>query len=331
MRELATFPSADRARVLADHLLTLKIDTQLEQQPEGWTVWVRNEDHVPLARQELEVFQRDPDDPRFTSASGVANSLRKQKAEADKAFHRRQERFHARMGRAGTAGNYTLALIVLSVLVLIVKDGTRYSRWLVQALSIAPYEYVLVFDPSAGEQGVKVELRCPEGLQPILHGQVWRLVTPMFIHITIWHLFFNMWWLYVLGGAIEWRRGRYRYLALILSLSVASNLAQYFLGNLGEGESLASLPRSPNFGGMSGVVYGLLGYVWMKTRFQPEMGLRIDNTNIILMMVWLFLCMTPASHILIGSRVANVAHVAGLLMGMLIGYAPILWQSLRTE
>jgi len=331
MRQLTTLPNADTARTLADYLLTLKIDTQLEQQPEGWAIWIRDEDHVPRARQELEEFQRDPSDPRYKGAGTTAALLRKQRVQEENAYHRRQQRFYARMGRAGAAGRVTLTLIVVSVVVFVLKDGFSFGRSLTQTLSIAPYKYELVgFDRRAGEEGFQWELRSP-GLEPLLHGEIWRLVTPIFLHFTIWHIVFNMWWLYVLGGAIEWRRGQVRYLTMVLALAVLSNLAQYFLGRIGFGGPLASLPRAPNFGGMSGVVYGLFGYVWMKERFQPELGLRIGRTNILIMMGWFFLCMTPMIHSIIGSGVANVAHAAGLLAGMLIGYAPTVWRSARSE
>jgi GlpG protein len=327
MRQLTTFPSADSARALADYLLTLKIDTQVEQQPDGWAIWIRDEDHLPRARQELEEFQRNPDDPRYKGAGSTAAVLRKQKVQEEKAYHRRQQRFYARMRRAGAAGGVTLTLIAISVIVTVLIDGFKSGPSLQQALSIAPYKYVLVsFDPSAGMEGIRLEIKS-QGLEPILHGEVWRLVTPIFPHIGIWHLLFNMWALYILGGAIERRRGRGRYLALVLVLAVLSNLAQYFLGKIGSGVPLASLPRSPNFGGMSGVIYGLFGYIWMKTRFQPEMGLLIDNRNIIILTGWLFLCMTPLIRYLIPQGVANVAHVAGLIAGMLIGYIPILWKT----
>ncbi len=323
MRQLTTLPSADAARSLADYLLTLKIDTQLEQQPEGWAVWVRDEDHLPRARQELEQFHRNPSDPRYQGASSTAALLRKQKLQEEKAYHRRQKRFYARMGRAGAAGGITLALIVVSVIVFFLKDGSRYGRSLLQALSIAPYEYrLVVYDPSAGAQGVSVEVITKEGLGPVLHGEVWRLVTPIFIHSNSWHILFNMWALYVLGGAIERRRGHIRYLILVLVLAVMSNLGQYFLGKIGSGVPLDSLPRSPNFGGMSGVVYGLFGYIWMKARFQPEMGLFIDSTNIVILMAWFFLCMTGWL-----GPIANVAHAVGLLAGMMIGYIPTLWRT----
>lgn len=334
MRQLATLTDADAARALADYLLTLKIDTQLDKQPDGWAIWVRDEDHLLRARQELQEYQRHPDDPRYQAAGSTADALRRQRLREEKAYQRRQKRIYARMDRAGTAGSCTLALIVISALVLVVKDGTSYGRLLVRELSIAPFEYVLVSarnvpDDFLDEDSFVWKLRSP-GLEPILHGEVWRLVTPIFLHFGIWHLVFNMWWLYVLGGAIEWRRGQVRYLSMVVVLAVVSNLAQYFLGQLGATESIASLPRSPNFGGMSGVVYGLFGYVWMKGRFQPEMGLGIDRANIVIMIGWLLLCMTPFSTALVGGRVANVAHVAGLLAGMLIGYVPIVWQANRS-
>lgn len=320
MRQLTTLPSGDAARALADYLLTLKIDTQLQNQPDGWAIWVRDEDHLPRARQELEEFQRNPSDPRYKSAGSTAAMLRKQKLQEEKAYHRRQERFSARISRAGNAGGVTLSLIAICVVVFLLKDGTGFGRSLVQALSIAPYRYVLVsFDPSADEEGVRLQMISP-GLEPVLHGEIWRLVTPIFLHFSILHLLFDMWALYVLGGAIERRRMRTIYLALVLVLAVLSNLGQYFLGNIDSGLPLASLPRSPNFGGMSGVAYGLLGYIWMKARFQPEMGLFIDPVNITIMMAFFFLCMTGWA-----GPIANVAHAAGLLAGMLIGYVPIVW------
>lgn len=330
MRQLATMPSADTARALADYLLTLKIDTQLEKQPDGWAIWIRDEDHVPRARQELEEFQRNPADPRYKGAGSAAATLRKQKQQEDKAYHRRQKRFYARMGRAGAASGVTFTLIALSVLVTVLIDGFDFGPSLEQMLSIAPYPEVelVSYDPFARtpEEAFQLEVKSP-GLGPILHGEVWRLVTPIFIHFGIWHLLFNMCWLYILGGAIERRRGRVRYLALLLATAVLSNLAEYFLGKIGSGLPLASLPRETTFGGMSGVVYGLFGYVWMKARFQPELGLYIDHRNIIIMMGWFFLCMTPLIRTFIPQGVANVAHAAGLLAGMLIGYVPTMWRT----
>ena len=66
------------------------------------------------------------------------------------------------------------------------------------------------------------------GFDPILHGEVWRLVTPIFMHGSLLHIFFNMWWLGDLGTMIEVRRGTLRLAGLVLIAAVVSNVGQHF-------------------------------------------------------------------------------------------------------
>ena len=313
MRQLATLPSADTARTLADYLLTLKIDTRLEQQPEGWAVWVCDEDHLPRARQELEEFTRNPSDPRYSTAPQVADSLRQRKHQEERDYQRRQERFHRRMSGPIASQRWTVGLIVVCVLVSLLSSGGHDWK-IVSALSISPYRPV-------GENLIEWP-----GLTPIRQGQVWRLVTPIFLHFGIWHLFFDMYMLYFLGGAIEQRRGPLRYLLLVLVLAVISNLVQYYFGHPVMDGSELKWNYMPNFGGMSGVVYGLFGYIWMKARFQPELGLHIHPNTVIFLIAWFFLSMTGW----VGG-IANGCHIGGLLSGMFIGYAPTVWRSARSE
>lgn len=319
MRQLATFPDADAARALADYLLTLKIDTQLEQQSDGWAIWIRDEDHIPRARQELEEFQRNPSDSRYTAAAQTANILRQRKRKEEAAYFRRQERFQRRMSGPIASQRWTVGLIVACALVSLVSNGGNDLK-VVEVLSIAPYRFV--------EGGI---LPAAGGLKPTLQGQLWRLVTPIFLHFGIWHLLFNMYMLYYLGGAIERRRGPFRYVSLVLVIAVVSNLVQYYFGHPVLVGSELKFIHLPFFGGMSGVDYGLFGYIWMKARFQPQLGLHIDPSTVVFMVVFLVLCMTPFAHFIIGSGVANGAHVGGLLAGMLIGYIPTVWRAARSE
>jgi GlpG protein len=67
---------------------------------------------------------------------------------------------------------------------------------------------------------------------------------------------------------------------------------------------------------MSGVVYALFGYVWMKGLYEPEQGMILHPSTVQFMLLFLVLCMTG----LMGS-VANAAHVVGLVTGMLLGLA----------
>src|SRR5262249_19616206 len=117
MRQLATLPDEHAARALADYLLTLAIDTQLNQEPEGWVVWVRDEDRLPQARAELAEFTRNPSESRFTNAARAAEALRMQQERDDAAYQRRQINLRDRWGGRAGRPALTYTLIVVSVAV----------------------------------------------------------------------------------------------------------------------------------------------------------------------------------------------------------------------
>ena len=142
-------------------------------------------------------------------------------------------------------------------------------------------------------------------LPEIFSGQYWRLVTPVFLHFSIFHIVFNMLWIWELGRLIEWRQGMVILGALTLALSVVSNLAQYFVSG-------------PLFGGMSGVIYGYFGYVWIQSLTNPGFGIRLNPVIIKLMLGWFLICWSGILEQLFGLSVANTAHTAGLLSGMAI-------------
>ncbi len=124
-----------------------------------------------------------------------------------------------------------------------------------------------------------------------------------------------------LGGAVESARGSLRFILLVLLLAAASNTAEYFLNWSFAEQPWFSFRQNPSFGGMSGVLYGLFGYAWMKSRFEPEAGLHMPPDTVVIMLGWFVLCLFG----FVGA-IANVAHGVGLLVGVLIGYAPRLWR-----
>ncbi|MGH8483257.1 MAG: rhomboid family intramembrane serine protease, partial [Pseudomonas sp.] len=96
-------------------------------------------------------------------------------------------------------------------------------------------------------------------------GQWWRLFTPMLVHFGILHLAMNALWYWELGRRIELRQGSWSMLSLTLLFSLVSNTAQYLFG----GPSL--------FGGLSGVLYGLLGHCWIFQLLAPNPAYRLPR------------------------------------------------------
>ena len=156
------------------------------------------------------------------------------------------------------------------------------------------------FDPEFGWRD--------DGLAPIMAGQVWRLVTPIFLHFGILHILFNTWAISLEGTLIETRRGTLRLAVIVLVSAVLSNLGQYLYMDRADPEGLHV------FGGLSGVGYALFGYLWMKGQYEPEQGMILHPNTITTMLFWLVLCMTG----LVGP-IANAAHVVGLLVGVAFG------------
>ncbi len=73
------------------------------------------------------------------------------------------------------------------------------------------------------------------------------------------------------------------------------------------------------FGGLSGVVYGLLGFFWMKSEFDPSFGFRMPLSVVIWAIAWFFLGVSNLDDKLLGFSMANWAHGAGFVCGILIG------------
>lgn len=137
-------------------------------------------------------------------------------------------------------------------------------------------------------------------------GQVWRILSPDFLHFSYGHLIFNMLMFWSFGGQVESREGSGRFLLLVVVASLVSNTLQY-------------LETGPVFGGMSGVVYSLFGYVWWRTR-QRVPGFVMPQSLMIFVIVWMLIGYTPLTEMLGIGKMANTAHLTGLLSGLLLAF-----------
>ncbi|PZP25594.1 rhomboid family intramembrane serine protease [Pseudomonas kuykendallii] len=138
-------------------------------------------------------------------------------------------------------------------------------------------------------------------------GEWWRLVTPMLLHFGFLHLAMNALWYWELGGRIEARQGASMLLALTLLFSLTSNVGQYLFG----GPAL--------FGGLSGVLYGLLGHCWIFQRLAPNPAYQLPRGVLGMMLIWLLVCLSGVIGALGFGSIANAAHVTGLLAGCATG------------
>ena len=138
-------------------------------------------------------------------------------------------------------------------------------------------------------------------------GQWWRLVSPMFIHFGVLHLAMNSLWYWELGRRVEFRHGGFTLLSLSLLFGLLSNLAQFWFG----GPSL--------FGGLSGVLYGLLGYCWIFQLLAPTPAYQLPRGVLAMMLIWLLVCLSGVIDTLGFGSIANAAHVGGLVAGCAAG------------
>jgi GlpG protein len=308
MRRLSSCTDPAFAERVTRYLAERGIATEVRTEPDvGTAVWVLDEDRLAAARKHLKDLDAAPmaEQAQINESKQVVTRTTEQ------------------VGRPPVAPGspwrrlpVTLGLIAASLAVGAMTKLQEEPTEAGSVFSIAPY---------LGSDGEPWQPK--DGLAAVRSGQVWRLVTPIFIHFGPAHLLFNMLWLWTLGGAIELRLGSVLLLLVVLTVAIASNLAEYWLNfgfDLGLKKGVVAdigVKPSPWFGGMSGVVFGLFGLIWMRARLVPGSGLAMPRDMVVWMLMWLLVCTTG----LIGP-VANVAHGVGLLTGMAAGAAPRLWR-----
>ena len=137
-----------------------------------------------------------------------------------------------------------------------------------------------------------------------LSGQYWRLITSMFLHFGIIHIFGNMWCLWSLGRLAE---------KMVGSLSL---VGIYLM--TGVGASLLSLSWNPMrvSAGASGAIFGIAGAL-ITVLYFGKLGLQPESVRKLLGYVVRFAFL----NLLFGlqGHIDNMAHLGGLVSGLLIG------------
>ncbi|MDA7563066.1 rhomboid family intramembrane serine protease [Gammaproteobacteria bacterium] len=141
----------------------------------------------------------------------------------------------------------------------------------------------------------------------LINNEWWRLITPTFLHFSITHLVFNCLWIYILGQRIEKLDGLSAFLFIFILTGILSNAGQFFW------------TQQYLFGGLSGSVYGLLGYCFIIELDGRHGRYGLPEALYLFMFIWLLVGFTGVLSFFGFGNVANTAHLIGMIAGFIIG------------
>jgi len=269
---LISFKQAEFAYTFIDYMTTKDIILRMELDQEGnnQLFFDDNDDEkLAVVKQELEQYIQNPYDKRYLDATW-------------------QKTNSGLLKLAPKKSNSTLLnLAPVGLITLIIT-----------IVCVALYILLFIFGPTQ----ILTYLGYPLSGQ---YAQLWRYITPIFIHFSLLHIVFNLMWWWYLGGMIEHLKGRFKLLEIVVISGLLSNYAQ-------------SSISGPDFGGLSGVVYALMGYVWLHSEVRPSLDLRFERAMITIVIIWLL-----AGYTGILGPIANTAHLVGFIVGLLLAVKDI--------
>ncbi|GKW25724.1 rhomboid protease GlpG [Pectobacterium carotovorum subsp. carotovorum] len=254
------------AQAFVDYMRTQQIHLEMRPQGHEAELWLDDETQLRSVQEALEIFLRDPTNPRYLAASWQTGSM-------DSGIQYQRYSFLQTLKQK--AGPLTLSVMVVTIAVFIL-------------MQISGYESVMAWlaFPAEGQQ-----------------AQLWRWFSHALLHFSLLHILFNLMWWWYLGGPVEKVLGTGKLLVITLVSALVSGWAQsWFSGTY--------------FGGLSGVVYALMGYVWLRGEREPDGYLAMPRSLIAFALLWL----VAGYFDILGMSIANAAHVAGLIVGLLMAF-----------
>lgn len=172
--------------------------------------------------------------------------------------------------------------------------------WFIIIISCIPY-FILRNHGLDAISGWFMPVTLPELFQPF---SLWKIWTPTFVHYTMLHLVTNLylWWLF--ASKIE-MVSRTQLIVVFFISAIVANLSQWWV--VGE-----------KFGGLSGVMYATLGYLWVLKQYTGNKQYDFDS-----ILGWLLILAIPVAATGVFGKFANYAHLGGLLCGALLAIAYI--------
>lgn len=316
MRQIGLLDSAQEANRFTAYLIVERIRAMVEQEGEKFAVWIREENDLARAKSEFSAFIANPTDARYQNKEREAEAILR--ADRDRLVNGKKNIVEVKQQSKplilSRRAPLCLTLLAISIGVTLLhfseseKMGNpKNPMWRIFFSDFAGFEAFA--NPSSSP-----EQRIQAAFSAIARGEVWRLVTPIFIHMDWVHLIFNVWGLMILGSRLETRFGAWRLGLWMLAIAIFSNIAQ-------------ALADQPLFGGLSGVLYGVFGIAVAYSRASGERSTLVTREESIIYLVWFVMCIVLSSEQWrdamgegAAMNIANVAHGAGLFFGLAIGY-----------
>ena len=167
--------------------------------------------------------------------------------------------------------------------------------------------YFLFLEIVGSSEDTKIMIQYGAVFLPEVLGkkEYWRLLTAMFMHFGIQHISNNMLILFVLGDNLERALGKVKYIVFYLTCGIGANVISFWLNLMREDYAVSA--------GASGAIFGVIGGLVYAVAVNRG---RLEDLSTRQMMI---LAGFSLYHGFTSSGVNNTAHVAGLLLGILMG------------
>lgn len=283
MHQLVRFHAAKPAYILMDYLLQKRIECIVTQDLESGTYWVEIKFDYDLknAQAIVDEFIAHPSHPKYQAASWTSTQPVTKSIDCSaksRSSVTEHPFFKSNIAREARANWVTSSILVFNALIF-----ALYSVFPPINLWVGSYFFIVPLN----------ELQATH--------EWWRILTPVFLHFSGMHIVFNLLWWWILGSMLEKSLGKIVLLLIFITTAASSNITQL-------------LATGPNFGGMSGVVYGLLGFVWIIGYLRPSWGISLQPAMIGFMLIWLIIGFADVLFV----SMANEAHLSGLIIGCLV-------------
>jgi GlpG protein len=350
MRRIGTLDTSDQARKLLGYLQSESVDAMIDLVDDSlnrdseagdsknrdlknagpWNLWVRDEVDVDEAKLAYQAFLESPDSSKFDVPLADLPSRKNSEVARARQAQSRQEKDRVRSARRRAASRDLNQLdmpvgdvarqqsfpVVIGIIIIsaIMSLSTNFSTPRANRAGTDTLEQKIYRVTSFVDRDL-YQSEGGDSFASVRKGELWRFVTPMFLHGDEFHLVFNMLWIFFLGSVIEKLHGSL-FFAVLVTLTQLGGMALQ-VGLPAEDWVPQSLHGSPFVVGASGAVYGLFGFLLARPWINRDYPINLVPINVGLMFVMLF-----AGILEFVPNVANGAHLGGLIVGLVLGAIP---------